>query len=246
MKKIFLFFWAVSFSFALGFPEYYYEIKDGKKQREEFVNILRPLLQNANDKALFERNFLANFFENAQKRGFREFDAREIRYLIDIAKKYKITKLFDKEEFLKRVDVVPVSLGLTQGAIESGWGKSRFVREANNIFGHWTWGEHGLIPEDREEGKNHKIRIFASLQDSVDAYVLNLNRNYAYNYFRELRQSIKSKGKSFTGVEAATTMVNYSELRDEYINMLKGIMEANNLLRYDGRAYNPASLIASD
>ncbi len=87
-------------------------------------------------------------------------------------------------------------LALVQGAIESGWGKSRFVREANNIFGHWTWGEVGLIPLGREEGKTHKIRIFRTMQSSVDAYILNLNRHYAYKSFRKARLKKREEGKS--------------------------------------------------
>ncbi len=223
----------VSASFSLGFPAYYYEMTDAKMQKKEFIKILKPLIEKANEVVMYERTFIENFFSNALSNGFREFSKEDIENLIKISKKYKIKNLFQQKEYLKRVDIVPVSLGLTQGAIESGWGKSRFVREANNIFGHWTWGEHGLVPDEREEGKNHKIRIFSSLQASVNAYILNLNRNYAYSSFRELRYKLKKNGKTFSGKEAATTMINYSELKEAYIKMLQRMMKNNNLLRYD-------------
>lgn len=223
----------VSASFSLGFPAYYYEMTDAKMQKKEFIKILKPLIEKANEVVMYERTFIENFFSNALSNGFREFSKEDIKTLVKISKKYKIKNLFQQKEYLKRVDIVPVSLGLTQGAIESGWGKSRFVREANNIFGHWTWGEHGLVPDEREEGKNHKIRIFSSLQASVNAYILNLNRNYAYSSFRELRYKLKKNGKTFSGKEAATTMINYSELKETYIKMLQRMMKNNNLLRYD-------------
>jgi Bax protein len=233
IKTLTIIFFIGSFAFGYGFPEYYYEIKESKKQKKEFVRILKPLLEKANEAVLYEKTALENFFLSAINRGFRNFQKDELAFMVSLAKKYRVKKLFNKEEFLKRVNVVPISLGLTQGALESGWGKSRFVREANNIFGHWTWGEVGLVPEQRDEGKTHKIRIFHSLQASVNAYVLNLNRNYAYRDFRKLRYEYMKKHKKFNGLIAATTMVNYSELDNEYIDILQDMMQKNDFLIYD-------------
>lgn len=246
MKAVFSFFLFVSCSFSYGFPQYYYEIKNTNKQKKEFVKILEPLLQRANEVVKMERISVEAFFAKAYAQNFRNLQADDFHVMIKIAKKYRIKKLFQKSEFLSRVDIVPISLGLTQGALESGWGKSRFVREANNIFGHWTWGEVGLVPSDREEGKTHKIRIFNSLQASANAYVLNLNRNYAYKEFRTLRTQYRKEKKKFTGLEAALTMVNYSELDDEYIKILQSMMEKNSFLQFDLIDYKPASLIATD
>ena len=39
------------------------------------------------------------------------------------------------DELLVRVDSVPLSLVLAQGAEESGWGTSRFAAEGNALFG---------------------------------------------------------------------------------------------------------------
>ncbi|MBE0491514.1 MAG: glucosaminidase domain-containing protein [Sulfurospirillum sp.] len=236
-----------SLLFAEGFDASFYELQNSKKQKEEFIKALKPLLQRANENILNERNFIEAFYMRAISIGFREFESSDLAYIINLAKKYKIATIFHKNEFLRRIDVVPVSLGLTQGAIESAWGRSRFAREANNIFGHWTWGEYGLVPEQREEGKTHKIRIFSDLQASVDAYVLNLNRNQAYKEFRHQREVFRQKGELFNGFDAALSMKNYSELKEDYVWMLQGMMEKNNLLAYDNDAvYNPASLMASD
>ncbi|MDN2916957.1 glucosaminidase domain-containing protein, partial [Campylobacter jejuni] len=77
--------------------------------------------------------------------------------------------------------------GIAQALVESATGTSRFAREAHNLFGEWTWGEKGLIPDLSHPDKKHKIKIFDSLQDSVDSYVLNLNRHFAYEKFRDAR-----------------------------------------------------------
>lgn len=217
----------------MGLPESYYRIKNSKDQKREFINILKPLIDKSNEKTLQERFFIETFFQKAFNSAFRSLNSNDLKRLLRLSKKYRIKNIFDKNKYLKRIDMVPVSLALVQGAVESGWGKSRFVREANNVFGHWTWGEEGIVPLDREEGKTHKIRIFRTLQSSVNAYILNLNRHYAYQGFRDARFQKRLEGKQITGYEAANTMINYSELREKYIQMLHKIMTEYNLLYYD-------------
>ena len=222
-----------SFVMASGFPESYYAITNPKEQREAFGKILRPYVQRANVKILSERAFVEDFFKKASVNFFRNVNEEELTRLVKLKKRYKIENLYDKNSYLRRIDVIPISLALAQGATESGWGKSRFVRLANNIFGHWTWGEKGIVPLEREEGKTHKIRIFDSLTGSVAAYALNLNRHSAYKDFRERRAKARKKGVIFGGLEAAETMLYYSEIREKYVEMLKDSMLENNFLYYD-------------
>ncbi len=229
---------------AAGFPQFYYEIKDSKTQRQEFGRIMRPMIDKANAKTLQERAFVQNFFARYLPMQFRDIPKEDLVKLSQIRQKYRVESLFDLKSYENRIDTVPVSLALAQAAIESGWGKSRFVREANNIFGHWTWGSVGLVPLNRAEGKTHRIRIFKSLQDSVDGYVLNLNRHYAYRLFRKARQEAKEAGRLFTGLDAAKTMLYYSELREKYVQMLIKVIKENDFLRYDNwaTAQQPLSL----
>jgi len=220
------------FLFGMGFPSSYYKMS-GNAQKREFINILKPLIDIGNKKTMQERAFVENFFNQVINSSFRSINPKDFKILLKISKKYRVKNIYDRDLYLRRIDIVPVSLALVQGAIESGWGKSRFVREANNIFGHWTWGEIGLIPAGREEGKTHKIRIFNTLQDSVNAYILNLNRHYAYKGFRDARWKKREEGELITGYEAADTMINYSELRQKYVDMLHKMMKDYRLLYYD-------------
>lgn len=218
---------------ATGFPASYYKIENSKEQKREFINILKPMVDEGNRKTLAERAFVESFFTKAVANAFRSINPNDLARLLKISKRYRVKNIFDRDTYLKRVDSVPVALALVQGAIESGWGKSRFVREANNLFGHWTWGEVGIIPLGREEGKTHRIRIFKTLQSSVDAYMLNLNRNSAYSKFRKVRFEKSLQGKQITGFEAADTMINYSELGEKYIEILHKMMKEHRLLYYD-------------
>ena len=106
-------------------------------------------------------------------------------------------------------------------------GRSRFAREANNLFGIWTWGEKGIIPARREEGQTHKVKIYDSLLESVRSYILTLNRVSAYNKLREIRRN------SFDSLDLAHGLLNYSQRREEYVQDVKKMIQDNNLKAFD-------------
>ena len=124
---------------------------------------------------------------------------------------------------------------LAQAAVESAWGQSRFVSLANNIFGEWTYGKKGIIPENRPEGMHHKIRIFDDLEDSIAAFMLNLNRHRAYHEFRDLRAQYRAKKERFTGLLGSQTMENYSGIGKEYNALLIRTIEVNKWSQYDAK-----------
>jgi Bax protein len=214
---------------AKGFPSWYYEIKSVKDRKEKFIQIMVPMIEKENQNIMQERAFVKRFFSKGMFANF-SVDESSIDYLSKLAQKYKIKKLYNKNEYLKRINKIPVSLAVAQAALESAWGKSRFVKIANNIFGQWTWSQaNGIVPKEREEGKTHMIRNFKTLQNSVSAYMLNLNRNHAYREFRDKRETIAN----FNGIDASHTMTRYSEIGQEYVRRLIKMIERNNLLRFD-------------
>lgn len=230
-SKIWLAF-LLAISLHAGFSDEYYSLK-GKAKKEAFIAEIRPIIVNVNSVIASKRSFCVAFVIQAWRQGLRELDEDNYRQLAKIASEYNIKHIFNINEYLVRMGEIPVSLAIAQAAIESGWGESRFTKEANNIFGHYTWGEVGLVPLDRERGKRHKIRIFSSLQESVMMYALNLNSNAAYENFRLSRAEFARSGKLFSGISAAETMQNYSELGEKYIIMLKTLINQLDLTKYD-------------
>ncbi|WP_201352098.1 glucosaminidase domain-containing protein [Hydrogenimonas urashimensis] len=221
-----------------SFPKEYYAIKDAKKQKEAFVKILYPLIVKAEEKIKTERTFVETFFAKLERNEIvTPLEQAKLRAL---AKKYRIKNLYAKEEYRKRIDTIPVSLVLAQASIESNWGRSRFVREANNLFGEWTWGKKGIIPKKREPGKHHKIRIFDSLEESIASYMKNLNRHWAYEEFREARYRARKEGKAFNGFVAAAYLLRYSQLREKYTVMVKNRIEEYAWNLYDAPERTPA------
>ena len=55
--------------------------------------------------------------------------------MFELSERYNYTES-SLGNLLVRVDIVPLSLALSQAAIESGWGTSRYMNEGNAIFGH--------------------------------------------------------------------------------------------------------------
>ena len=220
-----------------SFPDAYYTIEEIEKQKEIFVKILYPLILKEEEKIRRERAFVEMFFSRFQKESI--VTPHEIKGLERLAKKYRIKSLYDKEAYLKRIDTIPVSLVLAQASIESNWGKSRFAREANNLFGEWTWGRKGIIPKNRPEGERYKIRIFDSLEDSIASYMRNLNRHWAYKAFREARYAAKQAGKAFGGFAAAAYLTRYSQLGEKYTRMVKRTIEKHAWDLYDLQENTP-------
>jgi Bax protein len=66
---------------------------------------------------------------------------------------------------------IPKELVVAQAVIETGWGKSRFANEANNLF-----------------GIRSGLKSFETKCDSVKDYIRIINEVPAYAEFREMRQ----------------------------------------------------------
>lgn len=185
------------------------DIKDLIERKEAFIHALLPLV----------------LAENEDIRRQREL-ARQTPPL-QLYQRYRV-KPGNRAELIRRVDVVPASLALAQAAIESGWGTSRFVHEANNIFGERTYKKNarGIAPK---EATGFKITKFDSLARSIRSYMHNLNSHPAYAEFRKAREDIRSKGGAITGMDLAVHLEAYSELRFVYIKKIRQIIRENEL-----------------
>jgi len=220
-----------------GLPEEYYDIKDVNEAKEYFLSHIYKLVQEENKLILQEQEFVKNYLSSNILT--IDFDSPSFYKLLEIKRKYKIKNIYSVEEYQKKIDIIPPSLALAQAAIESGWGKSRFIKEANNIFGHWTYDpKYGMIPKKRKLGSSHLVRVFQTLEESISAYMLNLNRNFAYKSFQEKRFEQRKRNQTPDGLTLSDTMLNYSGIAQEYLKILKDIILSNNLQNFDRRFYH--------
>ena len=126
--------------------------------------------------------------------------------------------------------VASMSLALAQAAKESGWGTSRFAREANNLFGEWCFDPGcGLVPQNRRDGYRHEVEAFRTPADSVISYVRNLNTHDRYRSFRLERAKLRKAGIEVSGMLLAEELADYSEGRDDYIKDIKHLIRVNKL-----------------
>ncbi len=142
------------------------------------------------------------------------------------------------DEALYKLDVIPAGLVLGQAAYESGYGTSRFAAEGNALFGQWTYGGKGLVPEQqRKDLGDHRIAAFDWPFDSVRGYFLNLMSHPAYEEFRRLRAQMRTEGKPLRSLELADGLINYSERGQEYVDTLKSMIRVNNLSVADDASF---------
>jgi Bax protein len=217
---------------ANTFTDDFFKITNRALKKQEFIKRMIPLVKKANENVLSERKVVDDFFAELRNGAkLEDIDAETIENMQKLAKKYNVKSIMNEKTFKTRIAPVPLSLAITQAAIETGWGSSRFFQEAKNAFGEWTYSKtSGLVPNDREDGKTHKIKVFKSVQASVDSYVLNLNKHSAYSDFRNLRVIL---GEEFSGILATSKMANYSQTREKYVELLRNVMVSNKLTQYD-------------
>ena len=211
-----------------------FSIKDRKKK---FIAELFPVIHSANQDIIEKRNI---FFEIEKKIQSNNLNVLEAAILKKLFNEYKV-KNNDLAELKKRIDIVPISLAIAQAAIESGWGTSRFAQEGNAYFGQKIIGikVDGIRPND-SENPLIKVRIFENLNDSVKAYLNNLNTHFAYKNFRKSRNVLRSFGKTLEGEILANKLKKYSELGNEYIINVQEIIRKNNLSKFDFIGYRSA------
>jgi len=222
-----------------SYPPDLYALNDISLRKRVFLHSLLPHALFVRQEALYKRDRLEsilgkikcshediNFDLNYENQcSWSDFLAEDdVRFIQNLCKNYRTTSVAD---LLERVDAVPTSIILAQGALESSWGSSRFTREGNSIFGMWTWKNKGIVPARREDGKTHKVTAYENILDSVRAYQLTLNRLDPYKEFRQLRRQTDDP------LILADGLTMYSERGEEYVEDIKKVIISNNLQKYD-------------
>jgi Bax protein len=223
---------------AYGLPDEYYKIKDTKQMKKYFFNYIKTISDVQKNDILNDRKFVTEFYS---KKDTADKTSDEYKRFKAIQKRYKRKDKDSLDEYLKYIDVIPTSLVVAQAVLESGWGKSRFVKKANNIFGQWTYSEKGIKPLTRNKGAKHLIKIFDSMEHSVRGYMINMNLGWGYKGLRDQRAKIRKAGENVTGLSIVDQLVNYSQGREKYTKKLAKLIKRNKLYLYDEVAITKAA-----
>ena len=205
-----------------------------KLKKSLFLRLLASEALIADEEVAKERKKLLEILKRLKEGPVSRSDALWLRRL---ALKYKVLKKPDGlltaqmlKELVRRVDIVPPSLILAQGAVESGWGTSRFAVEGNALFGQWSFSDTALKPKDpRRKLGDYGLATFKTPLDSIRAYIHNINTHPAYRLFRRMREELRRAGLPLSGVMLAPALEHYSERKGAYVEDLIGLIRANRL-----------------
>jgi len=208
---------------------------DVKEKKSAFFNYLLPLVRFSNQSVQADRDRLKRV--KLDPLNLKSPEAKKITRRLNSRYRVVLERFPDLsylEELDKRIGQIPESLALAQAAKESGWGTSRFSRQANNLFGQWCFTKGcGIVPARRSKGMTHEIQKFDSVGDAIEAYVHNLNTHRAYSTLREKRYSLLKGGKSPSGSDLAVTLTEYSERGAIYGQEVASLIRYNKLEEYD-------------
>jgi Bax protein len=188
------------------------------KKKANFVNTLAPIIQKVYKN--LENRYLEVLTYVQNKTHEQELAA--------LRKEYKAE---DNIELLKALKPHPVSIVLAQGAMESAWLTSRFAKDANNIFGVWSFNknEPRIAAGGSRENRIIYLKKYNSFEHAVEDYYKTVARSWAYEALRENRIYTDDPYKLLPYFD------KYSEKGIEYTKILAKIIKKNNFDKYDIR-----------
>jgi len=133
------------------------------------------------------------------------------------------------EELLMALKPHPISVTLAQAAMESSWATSRFFREANNIFGVWSFDENDdrIAAGEKRGEKTIWLKKYSSVKASISDYYRTLARGRAFVEFRRLNLSTNDP------YELVKKLDKYSEKGALYGEELTSIIKYNKFYEHD-------------
>ena len=205
---------------SLKAPEFD-KIEDVQEMKKTFFNYLLPEINKKNNKIQLIRKKIIE----------KDLSKEELTKLYI---KYRINEDSEITALLEKIDIIPPTLVLSQAALESNWGRSRFAKFYHNYFGLWCFERGcGVIPKKRDKGDTHEVAKFSSPEKAIDFYFLSINRNKSYEVLRKIRQDKRSKGQSVSGLSLSEGLTNYAEIGYEYVDRIRRVITSNELSRFD-------------
>jgi len=203
--------------------------KDGSVRKALFITALLPVILEVNQKVLAEREQL--LFLRDKLAGPAGISPIERIWLEQLADRYD-TSADKLDELVRRVDIVPPSMAIAQGGIESGWGTSFAARVGNALFGQiQSVGRHAVaVPWKPGAGMPQP---FTNVGEAAEAYVSNLNTHPAYSAFRNERAAMRDRGETPDGYRLIGKLLRYSELGQQYVGFVRQVMREDQLTDFD-------------
>lgn len=214
--------------FFKTFPSDFAKLTDEARRQALFIKILTPQAMRLNLEISKERDRVEEL-----SRAFAENDdltKEQTEEVEALAKKYDIfTRLQGYRRYNRllkelkiRVDEIPVSFLIALAAIETNWGTSRLVTDANSLYKTRVWHTNqGLKPVgETNPDEDYRYKIYPGIYESMRDFALKLNSDIAFYNMREFRARLRYQGTVPLGTTFAYTLVWNSPLKN-YAGMLE-------------------------
>jgi Bax protein len=197
------------------------------EKKEQFIAIMLPTILIVKEEIEGKRRKTEEIYEKV-KLG-KNLSQADAEFLNREFSKYKV-KNGNYTKLMRRLTTPPVSIVLAQAIIESGWGTSRFFKEANNVFGIWSFNENEpRVPSKSgyRGGKRVFLKKYTSLKECLEDYLYKMAVLPHYKVFRD--ELLKTDNYIYL----TKHLENYSELRGEYVARLNSLISKNSLDSYE-------------
>jgi len=187
-----------------------------QEKKKKFINLLVPAINSV--------------YLELDKRYFDIKNKMDANTSLEQINKLKaIYRAKSNLDLLKRLKPHPRSIALAQAAMESSWATSRFYKDANNIFGIWSFkkNEPRIAAGQTRGKKTIWIRKYNSVRESVMDYYEVIAKGYAFSELRTLRLETKNP------YELVKKLHRYSEKGSKYGDELTSIIKYNKFYLYD-------------
>jgi len=137
----------------------------------------------------------------------------------------------DNLELLMALKPHPKSITIAQAAMESAWGESRFFKEANNIFGVWSYNknEPRIAASSMRGEKTIWLKKYPTIKEAIKDYYKLLSRSWAFKEFRELNYKKENQNPYLL----VKKLQKYSEKREVYTRELSSMINYNKFTKFD-------------
>jgi len=200
------------------------DLKDTNDKKKRFFDFMRPIIIEENARVLDLRARLVEAKRSNKNQ----------TWIKEIAEAYTVSWETGKENWMKlfeRVDAVALEVALSQSALESAWGQSRFAQQGNNFFGQWCYETGcGIVPENRDDDSKHEVAAFDSVNESVRSYLKTINTGRVYAGLRIIRRKNREAGKPVDAKAQAGGLIKYSQKRGKYVRSIRNMIEVNRKL----------------
>ena len=196
-----------------------------EKKKETFINMMIPSILLAKYKMKMERRKVIRLSRK------NDLSNEENIWLSNKLEEFKVS---NTDDLYNNMELHPTSLIIAQAIVESGWGTSKFFKNANNVFGIWSFSKKDkrMVASEKRGKSSIYLKKYESIHESIYDYLLTISKVSHYKSFREKRLETQDP---FILIEH---LDKYSEQGDEYIANIKNIIKRNQLIDYDSYELN--------